>query len=259
MPDALAEAFKTLPTRKILTLDIERLPGLATVWDQRTRFIPVSQWTRLPSLLCVAAKWYGKRPVEFHAAWDDYDAMVQASWDLIDQADFLVTFNGKRFDFPHLQGAWLQAGLTPPTTVKHVDLFQVARSSFGFESKSLAHLCERLGISGKNWRYDPTVAQAAVDGDEAAQKRMRTYNANDVRITERVYEALRPWISTHPHPVVDHDKARCNACGSDRLERAGTYLAAVMEYAQYRCSDCGAIIRAGHVRRAARTRGVRSI
>lgn len=259
MTSRFAGIDKGLSQRRILTLDIERLPGLARVWDQRTRFIPVSQWTQLPSLLCVAAKWYGQRTVEFTAAWDDYDAMVQASWQLIDQADVLVTFNGKRFDFPHLQGAWLQAGLTPPTTVKHVDLFQVARSSFGFESKSLAHLCERLGIPGKNWRYDPAVADAAMNGDEQAQRRMRSYNANDVRITERVYEALRPWITTHPHPVVDHDKARCNACGSDRLERAGTYLAAVMEYAQYRCSDCGAIVRAGHVRRAARTRGVRSI
>ena len=256
---ALAKAIEAQTHRRILTLDIERLPGLARVWDQRTRFIPVSQWTQLPSLLSVSAKWYGTRTVEFYAAWDDPEAMLEATWQLINSADILIGFNSKRFDLPHLQGAWLQAGMAPPSPSKHIDLFQIARSSFGFESKSLAHLCQRLGIEGKNWHYDPLVAEAAMAGDERAQRRVRTYNSNDVRITERAYDRLLPWIGTHPHvKVTGTDVIVCPRCGSDKFERLDKpYLAVVMEYSAYRCQSCAGIFRAGLVRRVARTRSVR--
>lgn len=65
---------------KILIVDMERLCGLARLWDQKVNFIPYTNFVRLPSTLCFAAKFYGTRTVEFHAAWDDYDAMVLRSW-----------------------------------------------------------------------------------------------------------------------------------------------------------------------------------
>lgn len=245
--------------RRILIVDIERRPGLTPIFDQRTRgFIPVSQWTRLPSLLCFAAKWYGRGPVDFHAVWDDPAAMVQGAWDLYDQADIVVGYNQIRFDNKHLKSEWLTAGLPPPRPWKNVDLFKVNASLFGFESKSLAHLCHRLGLPGKSGHYDPVLAERCVEGDEKAQRLMRRYNVGDVRITENVYDALRPWIHNHPH-VGSRATAEgmiCNKCGSTELEPAGDYRAVVIEYAMYRCKGCGGLVKAGHHRRVARTQGV---
>ena len=258
-PSRFAEIDRRLSERRILTLDIERLPGLARVWDQKTHFIPVSQWTRMPSLLSVAAKWYGRREVMFRAAWNDYDDMVADVWTWLDEADILYTFNGDRFDIPHLRGAFLEAGLPPTRPFKSVDLFKVARQ-FGFESKSLAHLCYRLGIAGKRGHYDPVAAEAALDGDAKAQRDMQTYNCQDTRITEAVADHLRPWI--HNHPAVSPtsgDELRCRPCGSNQLDPLPTdYTAEVLTYAMYRCQRCEAIVVARHHKgRVGRTKGVR--
>lgn len=254
-------ALADLLHSEILTLDIERLPGIAPVWDQKTRYIPVSQWTRLPSLLCVAWQWYGKRPVEFSSVWaDGREGMARAVWDALDRCDVLVTFNGKRFDVPHLKGEFAALGLPPPSPWRNVDLFAVARSAFGYESKSLAHLAQRLGVPGKRGRYDVAQAEAAVSGDERAQVALARYNKADVRATVAVYDAMRPWITNHPHiGQTSAETLTCPNCGGTDLAANGSYRAQVIEYAAYRCKHCGANVRAGHVRRVARTRGVRDV
>lgn len=240
---------------RILTIDIERLPGLAPVWDQKTRYIPASQWVRYPRMVCFAAEWYGATTPLFHASWHKTD-MVKAAWDLYDRADVVVTFNGVRFDNTHLRTEWLLAGLPPPSPWKDVDLFQVAARTFGFDSKSLAHLCERLDLPGKTGHYDSKVAEAAAAGDKTAQTELRSYNLGDIAANWAVYDRLRPWIHNHPHINVT-DKPTCNKCGSTDLNRIGDYRAIVLDYAAYRCADCGGLIRAGHTRRAATTRGIR--
>lgn len=243
---------------RILTIDIERLPGLAPVWDQKTRFIPVSTWRRLPSLLCFAAKWYRDRSIQFEAVWGDggHEAMIRRSWDLYDQADVVVTYNGVKFDTPHLRSDWAVLGLPQPSSFKQVDLYQVNRRQLGFESKSLQHLCDRLGLPGKSGKYDLEGAEAAYNGDVKAQRRLERYNRGDVRITEQCYDALRPWITNHPHVASSATRLTCNRCGSTNLDGVGSYLAVVHEYSEYRCRNCGGIVRAGHVWRVARTRGV---
>ena len=247
---------------KILVIDIERLPGLTPIFDQRTQgFIPVSKWTRLPSLLCFAAKWHGERKTEFHAAWDDHAAMVQRSWELYDEADIVVTYNGVRFDNKHLKSEWLLAGMSPPKPWKDVDLFAVNRSTFGFESKSLQHLCQRLGLDTKSGHYDAAMAELCIEGDEKAQRTMRRYNVGDVKITEQVYVRMvsRGWLPNHPimgGPVNDGELA-CNQCGHTDPIRNGWYLANVQERAAYRCSKCGGNLTSTHVRRVSNMRGVK--
>lgn len=260
MSDDLADAFKSLPQRRILTVDIERWAGLAYRFDQRgSPFVPVAQWARRPGLLCFAAKWHDKREIEFHAAWNDEQAMVEASWELYDQADIVITYNGVRFDNKHLRTAWRDHGLPSPMPWKDVDLYKVNRGTFGAESYSLAELARQLGIPGKQGRYDPRMADACMAGDEQAQARMERYNKGDVRLTERVYHQLLPWVGTHPHvKLTEGDTLLCPRCGSSRFERLDKpYLAVVMEYAAYRCKSCKGIFRAGFVRRVAQTRSVR--
>jgi hypothetical protein len=246
-------------TARVLILDIERLPGMVPIFDQRTSgYIPVYKWTRLPSLLCFAAKWYGKRkPIEFLSAWDDPELMVRRAWELYDEADIVVGYNQIRFDNRHLKSEWLMAGLPPPSPWKNVDLFAVNRSTFGFESKSLQHLCDRLGLPGKSGHYDPATAERCMAGDVTAQRLMTRYNRGDVRITEAAYDALRPWITNHPH-MSTLNTVTCNRCASaDLTPQPKNYRANVLEYAAYRCNNCGATVAAGHVRRVARTRGVK--
>ena len=254
-------ALADLLHQRVLTLDIERVAGRARIWDQKTRYVPISAWTELPRTICVGYHWYGERYPRLIAEWDESrDAFVNAAWALLDEADVVISFNGKRFDVPHLKGMFAEAGMPPPSPWRNVDLFTVARSAFAFESKSLDHLCQRLGVVGKRGRYDAATAEAAVSGDERAQATLTRYCKADVKATVAVYDALRAWIPNHPHVGQSSAEAlTCPNCGGTDLSPNGSYRAQVIEYSQYRCNLCKANVRAGHVRRVARTRGVRDV
>lgn len=242
---------------KILTIDIERLPGLARVWEPKTRYIPAQNFVEWPRLLCFAARWYGqKRPI-FEAEWLDRERMIRRAWELYDEADLVVTYNGVRFDNKHLMSDWLTLGLNPPRPWKNVDLFQQVKQ-FGFESKSLDSVSRRLGRPGKQLHYNMDLAHAAASGDRDAQRELKTYNVGDIELTEWLYDRLRGWMPHHPFTGTHGDEKRCNQCGSDSLTlQPSKYRAVVLDYGLFRCDHCGANVRGGWVARAASTRGVR--
>lgn len=244
---------------KILILDIERLPGLARVWEPKTRYIGPRNFVEWPRLLCWAARWYGEKEFLFESEWDDRSLMISRMWELFDSASVIVSYNGVAFDSRHLRSEWLMAGFKPPRPWKDVDLYKVVKQ-FGFESKSLDSVSRRLGRSGKAISYDMETAYAAAGGNIRAQNRLRRYNQGDVELTEWLYDRLRGWISTHPfigeHGPNEGDEKRCNQCGSTKLIRQPSkYRAVVVDYNLYRCT-CGALVRGGWHSRTSETRGV---
>lgn len=263
LADDIVAASKPIRQRdlRILTLDIERLPGLAYAWEPKTRFIPAANWVRWPSLLTVAAKWYGQRSTLFHAVWGEggREGMVAAVWELCDRADVIVGYNSVRFDMKHLRSEWLELGMPLPSPWKDADLFTEVRRSLGFESKSLDQVCARLGLPGKTTHYSIELAEAAAAGNVAAQQKLQRYNVRDVRITEACYDRLRGWLPSHPAVTTsaDPDGLRCNQCGSDNLAANGWTTAVVQRYALYRCRACGANVRTSHMRRVSNVRGAR--
>jgi len=249
---------------KILTIDLERLPGRLPerdIWEPRdlkyVNYIHPDTWVELPSTLCFAWKWYGSKRVEFAAAWDG-DDLAGISWDLFNEADAVCTFNGKRADEKWLKGDWVQAGLVPPSPWKSIDLYITARREFAFESKSLRHLCDRLGVENKSGHYSIADARGAMAGDPKAQARMKRYNQQDVRVTEGVLDALGPWVKEHPHHGVYVGVERCCwRCGSENLTQDGFTATAMTMYARLQCADCGAWSRANSRKHNVTTRQAR--
>jgi hypothetical protein len=250
-------ARATVDSSRVLTIDIERLPGLARAFDARTEYIRADQWVEAPRTICFAARWYGDKTPIFEAEWLNPEAMVHRSWELYDQADAVQTFNGKRFDNKHLKAMWFEAGLPLPRPWKDIDLFPIVKQ-FGYVSSSLDYVTRRLGRPGKVLKYDVNMALAAVAGDERAQRKLRTYNIGDIELTEWLSDRLRGWMPNHPHLGAPSDDKSCNQCGSTNLKLQPTrYRAVVIDYALYRCQRCGGNIRAGWHAKAAPTRGVR--
>lgn len=232
---------------KTLFVDIERLPGSFTAdfWDMnafKNRRIHPDMVTAWPTTVCFTGLWYGTNKPLFHAAWQDggADAMYQAAFDLYDQADICITYNGVGFDNRHLTSGWTERGMGRPSPWRDVDLLRVARQSQGWESKTLNSVCERLNIPAKNDRYDPEVARAAMAGDTKAQRKLRAYNINDVRIMIPVYERLLPFVKGQPHvaPSLGLTKPTCPRCGSTDVTRQGTYSPGVYNYVQLKCNVC---------------------
>lgn len=252
-------------TPKVLTLDIERLKGQATVefWslgDFKGRRIHHGDVTLWPRTICAAYKWYGQQRVQFAAEWLDggREEMFRTLWDAYDAADIVVGHNLDGFDTKHLKTAWRELGFGPPSPFKTVDTLKVARAQFGDESKTLDALCKRVGLAGKTDRYDHEVARRACEGHKPSQSKLKGYNCGDVLATEALYDALRPWISNHPHlGLYSGEERSCHACGSTDLTAQGFTTTAVTTYARFRCDNCGAWSRKNHRKGAVSMRGVR--
>lgn len=250
---------------RILTLDIERFPFLAAGYDLRTTYIPFGNIVQPSRMCCVAAKWLDSDEVFFLAEYD-FDKgkltkparrkMLTEIRRLVDEADIIVSFNGNRFDLPHLTTEWVLAGVPEPSPVKSVDLYQVGRKRLRLESNSLRYMCQRLGLPAKGDYGGMKAMLAAMDGDREVWEHLRDYNAQDVISTEALYLRLQGHNPQHPMMGSAFDGLRCNQCGGTNLEPAGWNRATVLERAQYRCTHCGGFIVTTHFRRVGTSRGV---
>ncbi len=182
-------------------------------------------------------------------------ACVRAAWDAYDRADIVVGHNVGPFDTKTLKAEWAQMGLKSPRPWKVVDTLAIARREFRFESNQLGSLCERMGVPGKVDHYDPEVARLALAGDVASQRRLKAYNVGDIEASEALYDAMRGWIPSHPFMGTHGDEKRCPQCASDDLvlDQTQRYRAVVLDYALYRCQNCGGNVRGGWQARAAST------
>ena len=110
---------KTTEAVKILTFDIERIPGVAKVqhrgltiqgefWDlggwrhtlgRRIHADDVISW---PRTICAAGRFYGQREVMFAAEWENgHEAFMRTMWEWFDQASIIVGHNSVSFDEGH--------------------------------------------------------------------------------------------------------------------------------------------------------------
>jgi len=230
---------------KLLVLDIETAPNLANVWgmwDQNIAPIQVEQWS---SVICFAAKWYGKRKVYFHSDHHDgHDEMIRAAWSMLDECHAVIHYNGKAFDIKHLNREFLKLGLGPPSPFKDIDLLTVARNRFKFPSNKLDAVSRELGVGSKVKHEGFELWRLCLADDKAAWGRMKKYNVGDIKITEAVYEQFRPWIKSHPHVGLWTGASdNCRVCDSPRLTRRGYSRTNTGVYLRFKCKDCMAFSR----------------
>lgn len=233
---------------KILTLDIETSPNVADVWGLFKQTVSLSQLRESTRVISFAAKWYGRKQVEFFSDFHNgHDEMVSAAHALWDEADVVVHYNGTTFDMPHLRREFLLGGHRPPSPVQEIDLLKVVRSRFRFTSNKLDHVSRQLGLVGKVGHTGHDLWVRCMAGDPKAWELMRRYNRGDVVITEQVYDILRPWISDGPHyGLFGVDDRVCGNCGSTKLQRRGLSYTKLSTYQRYQCTECGSWSRGKH-------------
>lgn len=194
-------------------------------------------------MLCWSAKWLGQRKVHFY---DESGDMLTPLWKLLDEADAVVHYNGQSFDVPHINREFLLADMGPPSSYFQIDLYRTVASQFKFMSNKLGEVARRLGLGEKDDGANFDLWKECMAGDEAAWRRMRRYNVQDVRLTEALYNELRPWIKGHPSMnLVTGDKHSCPTCGSADIIKRGFYRTKISAYQQWQCKDCGSYSRAG--------------
>lgn len=225
---------------KILCLDIETVPNLAYVWGLYDQNIAPSQVEAEGEMLCFAAKWLGDKKTEFYSVHKDgKQGMVEAIWRLLDEADVVMHWNGKRFDIPWINREFLDAGLAPPSPFRQLDLLTAVRKVFKFPSYKLEFVARALGVGAKVSHTGFDLWLGCMAGDEKSWRLMEKYNRQDTNLLQHIYYAIQAWIPQHPSHGAFVGKDVCPNCGSDDLERRGFAHTDVSTFQQYRCKECG--------------------
>jgi hypothetical protein len=230
---------------RVLLIDIETSPLLVYTWGLWQQNIGINQIVEPTRMLCFAAKWLGEPDTMFfseneHGRLD----MVNAAWNLLDQADAVIHYYGSQFDVKHLNREFLDAGLTPPSPFKQVDLKLAVSKRFKFPSNKLQFVSQALGLSGKEATGGFDLWRGCMNGDAKSWKTMEVYNRRDVTLLEEVYEHLLPWIPNVPHRhLYDGHGGGCPNCGKDGMIEDGLYQTALSSFRRYFCSACGSWFR----------------
>lgn len=238
---------------RVLTVDIETAPAIAMVWGLWDQNIAPSQIVEPSRVLCFAAKWFDERRVLFGSEFHDgREEFLAFAWRLFDEADCVVTYNGVKFDIPHLQREWMLLGFGPPSPWVDVDLLRVFRSRAKFMSNKLGFITESLGLDSKLETGGQQLWTDVLAGDEKAWGKFKRYNVNDVRITEQLFVQVKSWVKGPHFGLLAGNPAGCYSCGSTELVPAGVVYTKIARYPKMVCV-CGAwnkMLRSGVTRPA---------
>lgn len=232
---------------KILLTDIETAPNIGHVWGLFKQTIHISQLIEASYVMCWAAKWLDQSEVMFDSMRrSNSKKMLKGIYDLLDEADAVITYNGDHFDLPTLNKEFLQARMVPPSPYRSIDLYQTAKKRFRFPSAKLEYIARALGLPKQKIRH--AGHQLWIDcmaGKADAWKDMETYNRGDVEALEEVYLRMRPWVKQHPNLAthLEPGVTMCIHCGSTHLQRRGFYRTDVNKYQRWQCQDCGTWMR----------------
>src|SRR5262249_40442152 len=176
---------------KRLLIDIESSPNLAHVWALWNQNIGLTQLIKSGEVICFSAKWYREPEVTF---WSEYhhgrEQMLSAAWTLLDDADAVISYNGRRYDVPRLNSQFIQRGWPPPAPFKQIDLYDTVKRQFDFPSRKLAYVVETLGIGSKIEHEGHELWVKCMNDDANAWGRMREYNMRDTELLEPLHDVL---------------------------------------------------------------------
>lgn len=234
---------------KICFLDIERQSGVADgIWELRQNgWLNPGQVIEHPRTICFAYKWLGDSEIQFHAEWDKGPkALAKKAHAVLDAADYVVGWNSRRFDIPHLRTLMIVNDLLPPSPHKDWDLMVQAKKNFSFLSNRMAEVAKVLDNKGKVatgggdlWRK---LRYAKGEKLWEARNLMAEYNMRDVELTEELYHLMLPWCSgINISAYRDDDSVGpfCPACDSDNIQYRGLARTSTRTYRRFQCNECG--------------------
>ncbi len=248
-----AEDYEEEPFRepKILTVDIEtsyfevRSFSIRDTYIKHDQIIPGKDRT----ILAITAKWRGQKELHYcdtrakENIRDDKD-LVKWIWELLNEADIIISKNGKRFDVPVIRARCQIHKLQPYKPFKHIDTEKLARRS-GFPSHTLDYLSAALDLKYKKLKHLKFPGRELWDeclaGNVAAWNEMERYNKFDVLATEELFEKLLPWgeLGVDLNSYRSGAVFRCQ-CGSADLVKMGFDYTRAGKFQQFKCKSCGA-------------------
>ena len=237
---------------KILVIDIETSPVLANVWRLFKENVGLNQIQKDWHLLSYSAKWFNAPEDEVMYSdqrnepdIEDDTRLLKELWNLLDEADIVISQNGIRFDTAKIKSRMIIKGFKPFSSFKQIDTLVIAKKTFGFTSNKLEYMTDKLCVKYKKLKHGKFAGfelwKECLAGNEEAWNEMELYNKHDVLSLEELYIKLAPWFDKHPNFNLysDSSKFKCN-CGCSELVPNGFAYTQVSKFQRYQCKDCGA-------------------
>lgn len=236
---------------RVLLFDIETAPILAHVWGLWDNNVALNQIVSDWYVLSWSAKWLDDPPskvmyMDQRNAKDieDDTKILQGIWDLLNEADIVITQNGKNFDTKKLNARFVIKGFQPPSSVKHIDTKIIASKIFGFTSNKLEYMTDKLCTQYKKLKHTKfpghEMWRECMKGNLEAWKEMETYNKYDVLALEELYHKLIPWDNSINFNLYHDEEVHVCKCGSTSFIKNGFYYTSSGRYQKHKCKQCGA-------------------
>lgn len=229
---------------KVLVFDIETSPIIAYVWGLKDQNIGLNQIVKDWEVLAWGAKWLGNGRVMYQDTRRISEKTLLAGiWKLLDEADIVITQNGKSFDSRRLNARFIHYRMTPPSPYRHIDTYLLAKGAADFTSHKLEYLTDKLCKKYKKTSHAkfPGMAlwKGCLAGNIAAWNEMRAYNIRDVLSTEELFNIVKAWGPLNM-PKLFGTTLVCHTCGST-VQRRGTELKGKTLVQRIRCKNpqCG--------------------
>jgi len=241
---------KKLEEPKVLVFDIETAPIVAYVWGLWDQNIGLNMIKEDWYVMSFAAKWLSDGPkgvmymdqAGLNPQNDDL-SLLKTIWALLDEADVVITQNGKKFDQKKLNARFILRGLAPVSSFRHIDTLQIAKKHFAFTSNKLEYMTDKLCVKYKKLKHGKfggfSLWKECMADNPKAWKEMEKYNKYDVLSLEELYYKLIPYENglnfNVYHDSVDHV---CN-CGSKLSIPNGFYYSNTGKFQKHKCVACG--------------------
>jgi hypothetical protein len=239
---------------KVLLLDIETSPIIASVWGIWNQDVPLNMIEKDWSVLSYSAKLLGDKKMYYDDVRgqkdiNDDSKLLKGIWKLLDEADVIVTQNGKKFDIKKLNARFIINGMQPPSSFKHIDTKQIASKNFAFTSNKLEYMAQKLGLKQQKSKHKKfsgfELWRQCLANNLDAWKEMEHYNKQDVLTLEELYLKLRGWDNqgVNFNVYVDDANPCCGTCGNTKLMKKGYQVSKTGRFQRYICRECGSQFR----------------
>lgn len=248
---AAQPAAPVLAGPKVLIFDIETAPILAHVWGLWDNNVALNQIVSDWHVLSWSAKWLGDDPSKVMYQdqrgaknIEDDKSLLQGIWDLLNEADVVITQNGKSFDQKKLNARFIMNGFQPPGSYKHIDTKVIASKHFGFTSNKLEYMTDKLNVTYKKLKHNKFPGHEmwtqCLKGNLEAWKEMEVYNKHDVLALEELYNKLIPWDNSINFNLYHDQTDHVCKCGSTDFSKNGFYYTSSGKFQKHKCKKCGA-------------------
>lgn len=237
---------------KILVLDIETSLMEVHSWGVFDQYIAVDDIIQDWSILSWSAMWLHETVVHQVDTRNQKNprndkSILKLLIKLINQADFIITKNGIRFDIPRINARIVANKLPKPRNFAQHDVERMIRKHFGFTSYSLAYVSNLINVKYKKLKHSKypgkDLWKECLKGNRSAWNEMAKYNIHDVLATRETFEILQEWDDILVlHVFKKGIPVQCH-CGSKSIKKYGYAYNLKGKFQRYACNKCDREIR----------------